>query len=105
MAEKDIVIIAGGTGLFGVSSLLWYLYNSYRDYGSVKLLYGARTPRHIPRKRDLDKWANRIDVYLTVDKPDETWKGAVGVVTKLLDLITFDKRDYICIMWSTYYAI
>ncbi len=96
--KKDIVIIAGGTGLFGVSSLLWYFYNSYRDYGSIKLLYGARTPKHIPRKRDLDTWAERIDVYLTVDKPDETWRGEVGVVTKLIDKITFDEKETIFVL-------
>jgi len=94
----DIIVIAGGTGLFGVSSLLWYLYENTDAYGSIKLLYGARTPQHIPRKRNLDTWATRFNVYLTVDKPDENWKGEVGVVTRLLDKIVFDGKRTIFVL-------
>ncbi len=84
---KDVVIIAGGTGLFGVTSLLWYIYEKRSDFNDVKILYGARTPRDIVRKRELDKWSDRIEVLLTVDRGDETWRGNVGVVTTLLDKV------------------
>ncbi len=87
---KNITVIAGGTGLFGVVSLLWYIYEKRNNFDDVKLLYGARSPRDIVRREELEKWSDRIEVLLTVDRGDETWKGNVGVVTTLLDKTSID---------------
>ncbi len=90
---KNIVFIAGGTGLFGISALLWYIYENRKQFSNVMLFYGARTPKDFMRKYDLDAWKERIDVYLTVDRADETWKGHVGLVTSFLDEIPLPRED------------
>ncbi len=85
--DMNVIVLAGGTGLFAVSSLLHYICEHRHEFRDVVLLYGSREPRLIPRRYDLDYWSKYIDVYLTVDKPDETWRGFVGVVTQLLDKV------------------
>ncbi len=90
---KDIVVLAGGTGLLGVSSLLWYIYLNKELFGKTILLYGVRTPRDFLRKRDLSTWSKRIEVYLSVDKTNGCrWGGFVCLVTDLLDIIGVDPR-------------
>jgi NAD(P)H-flavin reductase len=51
------------------------------------LRYGARTPQDIIYKDLVKKWQSGkdIDVKLTVDKSDDSWKGNVGVVTTILN--------------------
>ena len=90
---KNVVFIAGGTGLFGVSSLLWYIYENRSFFNDVMLFYGTRTPKDFMRKYDIDVWRNRIDVYLTVDRADVSWKGHVGLVTSFLDEIPLPKKE------------
>lgn len=90
---RDLVFLAGGTGLLGVSSMLWYAWQHPEEFGRVVLMYGARTPRDFVRRYDLDEWASRVEVYLTVDRAEEGWRGHVGVVTTLLDEVDLPGRD------------
>ena len=90
---KNIIFLAGGTGLLGVSSMLWYVYHNRGSFERVVLFYGVRTPKDFIRKYDLEVWSDRMEVYLTVDRGDETWKGHVGVVTTFLDEIPLPKEN------------
>jgi NAD(P)H-flavin reductase len=58
----------------------------------VALLYGARTPSDLLFTADLERWRSRFDieVEITVDRADRSWRGNVGVVTTLLSRAPFD---------------
>lgn len=85
---KSIVVVAGGTGILGVSSLLWYIHGNRDRFGEVMLLYGARTPRDMIKRREVEVWGKFMRVMLSVDRTDgEPWDGHVGFVTDLLDRV------------------
>jgi len=96
--DMNIILIAGGTGLFGISSLLWYIYEHRYAFRDVILLYGVRTPRDFTRRYDIDVWSNRIEIHLTVDKGDSSWRGHVGVVTSLMNKVRLPREDTIAIL-------
>lgn len=55
-------------------------------YRSRTLLYGARSPDAILYLEEVEKWrSSGIDVQITVDRPDATWSGFVGVVPLLIE--------------------
>ena len=88
LENRDIVVVAGGTGLLGVSSLLWYMHMNRGVFGEVYLLYGARTPRDLLKRRHLEEWSRSMKLLLSVDRVDGgEWRGHVGFVTDLLDKI------------------
>lgn len=85
---KDVVLVAGGTGIVPMRSLVLELAaaGEREKYGAVELFYGAKTPAEIVFKKDLAELpSSKIGVRLTVDSPDAAWKGATGVVTKLIE--------------------
>jgi len=84
---KEVYIVGGGVGLAPLRSLLLALLNSKQDYKKIVLRYGARTPNDIIFKKLVKEWQDGkdIDVKLTVDKADKSWKGNEGVVTTILD--------------------
>ncbi len=85
---KNIVLIGGGIGIPPLRSVIEYIFQHRNEFGYVQLLYGARSPKDIVYKDKLLKdWPKIIDVKLTVDVADETWKGHVGVVTTIFDQI------------------
>lgn len=82
----DVLVIAGGVGLAPLRPALLYLADQRDHYKKITLLYGARTPQDILYKNELQEWERRgIEVKVSVDVADLSWKGKVGVVTALIE--------------------
>jgi len=98
---KDLYFIAGGIGLPPLRSVIRSVFDKRADFGRIKILYGAKTPHELCFKEELKAW-NKItdtEVLITVDEPDETWRGNVGVVTTLWDkddMIKSCSVAYVC---------
>jgi len=82
---KNIYFIAGGIGLAPIRSLINLVFDNRKDFGHIKVIYGAKTPDEICFKGELEAWKKIPDteVWLTVDKPCDGWGCSVGVVTEL----------------------
>lgn len=89
MVGKDLVIVGGGFAFTTLRSAIKYILDpaNRSDFGSLLVIYGARTPGELLYRSELDQWQARddIDVHLTVDKADENWTQHEGVVTTVLD--------------------
>lgn len=97
---SDVVVAAGGIGLAPLRPALYALLAGRERYGSVTLLYGARTPADLLYARELERWRGRfdLDVEVTVDRGDDVWRGNVGVVTRLIDRVRFDPAHTVALM-------
>jgi NAD(P)H-flavin reductase len=89
-AGGDLLVVAGGIGLAPLRPVLLRALARRGDYGTITLLYGARTPADLLYPRQLDAWRDAIDVAVTVDAAAAGWKGRVGVVPKLLAAAELD---------------
>lgn len=89
---RDLVIVAGGIGLAPVRPAILAALAQRERFNRVALLVGARSPRDLVFRDDLDRWATdpAIDVHVTVDSAVRGWHGHVGVVTKLIPRVPFD---------------
>jgi NAD(P)H-flavin reductase len=99
-AGCDVLVIAGGIGLAPLRPVLYHLVRAREHYGRVALLYGARSPKDLLFRRELDAWRRTPDlqVRVTVDRAGQDWIGDVGVVTKLLPKIRFDPVDTVAMI-------
>ena len=97
---SDVVIVAGGIGLAPLRPALYHLMAAREKYGRVVLLYGARTPEDILYKREVQHWRSHFDleVYVTVDRATDGWKGNVGVVTTLIPKAPFDPHSSVALV-------
>jgi sulfhydrogenase subunit gamma (sulfur reductase) len=89
---KDLLFIGGGIGLAPIRSVINYVMDNRDDYGKVDILYGARTPGDLVQTKDIfENWPSRpnTDVYLTVDREVEGWKGHVGFVPSYIKEVGF----------------
>jgi NAD(P)H-flavin reductase len=88
---SDVVVVTGGIGLAPLRPALYHLLRHRTDYARVFLLYGARTPADVLYRSDLQRWRERgdIEVLLTVDRGDPSWRESVGLVTTLMDRAGF----------------
>lgn len=89
---RDLLFIGGGIGLAPLRSLINYVFDHREKYGSITIIYGARSPADLCFKEELfHDWPNQKDteVYLTVDaaSKEDDWKGNVGLVPMYLEEI------------------
>ena len=81
---SNIVVIGGGFAFTTLRSLTKFiLHPDNRDkFSNLTVIYGARSPGDLIYKYDLSEWESRddIDLFVTVDKGDETWTGREGFV-------------------------
>ena len=99
--KKDMLFIAGGIGLAPVRSVINYVFDKRDDYGSIDILYGARSKDDLVFKEEImDIWPkmSNTNVYLTIDKPQDDWAYNVGFVPNYLKELNFskDKTVVVC---------
>ena len=82
--NQRLLIVAGGSGVAAVKSLLEYYIPRRRSaIRQLDLVVGFRSPRHLLFKKQLKEWEKDSSVVVTVDKTeddDELWAGGVGFV-------------------------
>lgn len=96
---QDLLVVAGGIGLVPLRSFLKHVLGHRSDYGKLIVLFGARHPSEQLFVEELREWRGRSDLqYLeTVDRPDASWKGHVGVITTLFPKVQIDPARTFCI--------
>jgi NAD(P)H-flavin reductase len=87
-----MILVAGGIGLAPVRPAIYHLLEHRDTYGSISIVYGSRTPSDLLYIDEVHEWKGRFDinVQITVDRDDPSWMGDVGVVTPLLNRLSFD---------------
>lgn len=92
MKGHDVLLVAGGLGIAPLKSLINHIHDERHSFGKVTILYGSRTPAELLFRQQFDMWKHREDfeLIMTVDQPDESWDGEVGLVTRLFDRLDID---------------
>ena len=92
-AGKDLVFVAGGIGLAPLRSVINYVRHFRSRYGSVDIVYGARSKDDLVDYQEIiDEWMQEdgINVHLTIDNPQEGWDGHVGFVPNYVKELGFE---------------
>lgn len=95
MKGHDILCVAGGLGIAPLRSLINNIHDERSEFGKVTIIYGSKTPEEVMFRQQFEMWRHRkdFDLILTVDQPDETWDGEVGVVTAPFETLELDASN------------
>ncbi|MDO5100794.1 MAG: anaerobic sulfite reductase subunit AsrB [Eubacteriales bacterium] len=97
--DRDIAVVVGGSALAPVRGIIEYAYVHPDRFRSFKLIAGFRSPDDVLFAADLKKWAEKLDVLVTVDAAPEGYQGPVGLVTKYIpELVINDLTRYSAIV-------
>lgn len=81
---KELVVVAGGTGLSPVRGIVDYFARHPQEVKSMTLIAGFKSASDILFKEDLQRWRKSMKVILTVDSGEETKDCKVGLVTEFI---------------------
>ncbi|NLC68820.1 MAG: hydrogenase [Clostridiaceae bacterium] len=97
MEGSNILVVAGGLGLAPLRPLILYMLEpaNRSKYKNISMLLAARSSGDFIYMRDISEWSRRDDteVILTIDRPEEGWKGKVGFPHNLLGEMQIDISD------------
>lgn len=91
--NRDVVVVAGGSGLAPVRGIIEHFYSNREKCKSFKLIVGFRSPEDVLFKDDLKKWSEKLDILVTVDSAPEVYEGPVGLVTKYIPELKIENVD------------
>jgi NAD(P)H-flavin reductase len=97
---RDVMLVAGGIGLAPLRPALYEIAAHRKDFGTVVLLYGSRSPEDILFRREIERWceSSGLEVSITVDRAIGAWPGRVGAVTTLIPQASFDPANTVALV-------
>jgi len=91
---KDLMIVSGGIGLAPLRPVILEAVHRRGRFGRVLVLYGGRTPQDLLYTSEFEAWQDRgIEMFVSVDRADESWKGQVGVIPMAFYRTRIDYRN------------
>jgi anaerobic sulfite reductase subunit B len=94
---RNVILIGVGSGMAPLRSVIQSILAARHEYGErVMLIYGARTPFHIPFRTEIAKWRAQIEVYKAMSRPADTdWRGYVGYVQHIVEGLDLPRENAI----------
>ncbi len=94
MHGQNILLIAGGLGLAPLRSPIAYVQENRNLFEKVDIVYGAKTPEQLLFTFQYDMWRkDDIGLSIIVEKADPSWKGPVGLITKVLEQMVSERSS------------
>jgi len=97
---KNIFFIGGGIGMAPIRTVMLHLLERAQDYGTISLLYGARSPKDMAYSYELKDWLERKDLNCTlcIDAPYEGWEHKVGLIPNVLTELNPSPENSIAVL-------
>ena len=91
--NKDLIIVAGGTGLSPVKGIVDYFSKNREECQEFKLISGFKSPSDILFKKNIEEWEKNLDIIITVDGAPEGYNGKTGLVTKYVQELNIKDKE------------
>jgi len=97
---KEVLIVGGGCGFAPLRSLMYALFEISGEFKKLLFRGGCKSPSEFLYRKEVAQWGQRadLDMVLTVDQGDDTWKGNVGLVTTILNKLQMDPQEGVAIV-------
>ncbi len=93
---SNMLVIGGGCGLLPLRPALFHFAKNRGQYHDVTVLNGAKNPGEFLFSDDFKTWEKQgISLKQTVDVPDSSWKGHVGLITTIVKPNISDPKNTI----------
>jgi sulfhydrogenase subunit gamma (sulfur reductase) len=88
MHGGNVLLIAGGLGLAPLRSPIAYVQEHRSQFDQVDIIYGTKEPSQLLFKYQYEMWKkDDLGLHIIVEKPDPSWMGNVGLITKVVEQI------------------
>ncbi len=88
----NLVLVATGTGIAPIRSVILKLLPQRQAFGRVQLVYGVREASEFAFSSEFDAWAEAgLELHLTLSSKHAGWSGEVGRVQQRLPVLALEE--------------
>jgi anaerobic sulfite reductase subunit B len=98
---KNLILIAGGTGIAPITSMISYILKNKKEFKKIKIYLGFRDEKHILLKERIKNWKEKLDVTITLDKlleKSDNLKCTTGFIQDIITNIDFDTKKTVALL-------
>jgi sulfite reductase subunit B len=97
---KEVLVVGGGCGFAPIRSLMYSFFERSKEFKKLFFRGGCKNPSEFLYRKEIETWSQRSDlnIVVTVDKGDDTWRGHVGLVTTILDNADMDYKNGVAVV-------
>jgi anaerobic sulfite reductase subunit B len=90
----NLILVAGGTGIAPVTSLIDYIEKNKNDFGEIIIYFGFRNEENILLKDKIKKWSKLFKVQICLDETSDNSSCVKGFVNEVIErqIPSFDKQ-------------
>jgi len=96
--EKNITMIAGGTGIVPIKAMLDYIYLHQDFFGEIQLMYGANNSKELFFQSEFRRYKKFAEILYAAEKHPTNWEGNDGLVTSLISKKTLNIENTILVL-------
>ena len=82
---KNLIMVAGGTGIAPITSMINYVEKNRKNYGKVWIYFGFRNERCILLNDRIEKWKEKFHLHVGLTQDKETHKYEKGFINEIME--------------------
>jgi len=101
LKDKNLILIAGGTGIAPITSLIEYIEKNRKQFKNILIYFGFRNEKYILLKERIKIWKNKFDLIVTLDEKLEKHNELqcqTGFINEILDKNKIEIKNTIAVM-------
>lgn len=101
LKNNNLLLIAGGTGIAPVTSLIHYIEKHRPDFKDIYIYFGFRNEKYILLKDKIKEWQKQFNLTICLDKKEEQTcdlKCEIGFVHNVMDKIKPEINNTIAVL-------
>jgi anaerobic sulfite reductase subunit B len=101
LKNKNIILVAGGTGIAPVTSLISYIEKNKKDFKNIYIYFGFRNEKYILLNEKIKEWKKIFNLTLCLDKKIDNncnVQCEVGFINNILDKIKPEINNSIAVL-------
>jgi sulfite reductase subunit B len=85
LKNNNLIMIAGGTGIAPVTSLIDYVEKNRKDFKEVFIYFGFRDEKHILLKDKIKEWKNKFKMYTGLSEDNKSTEYEKGFIQEIIE--------------------
>lgn len=98
LKKKNLVLVAGGTGIAPITSLINYVEQNRKDFGEVFIYFGFRDEKNILLDERIKEWKKKFKLFIGLSSDADSHKYEKGYVNEIMEKHKPDIKNTVALL-------
>jgi anaerobic sulfite reductase subunit B len=85
LKKKNLILIAGGTGIAPITSMINYIEQNANSFGKIFIYFGFRDEENVLLKERTEEWERKFKVFTGLSNDPDSHKYEKGFINEIME--------------------